>query len=476
MGQKKIQMSRYARIIECEKGAILYHSLFSKPLLVSKDVVAILKAFCNPRTIYDFVVEWKFSNLGILQTLQDNYLLVEVNLDERILLGERIEKHYKDLQSGSQLRRLDLGVSEVCNFACSHCVHFVSVGETRKSNLFMKWEVAKTAIDEYIAIIKKSELMESEIHFGTAEPLINWPVVKKALEYCRKTYSTIDHHFFIETNLSLLTQKIAETLREYSVRIVISLDGSKEANDAVRVTTRGEGTFDKIVEKCQLLLNIGYPLKGFTITITDGNFHLLDPSIIKWAHSMGIIEIDMDIDLVNPVNFSTDQCVEKILSLHKKCLKLGMKTTGTWKMPFLNLINGNPLEDSELPALCKSAKGQNIAVAPNGNLYICGHSSKDIGSLEKFDTLFQEESPFLQLIKSHLAGQNIMCIDCKIESQCAGQCQVTREVALSRKSDKVEHMCNFYRSITQVLLLEKLEKEFPKTIGNLIIKRPQPEP
>ena len=127
MSQKRFQTSRYVRAIEGEKGAILYHSLFSKPLLVSKDVVAILKAFFNQRTIYDFVVERKLSNSDILQILRDNYLLVEVDLDERALLGERIKKHCETLQSGSQLRRLDLSVSEVCNFACANCIHFVSI-------------------------------------------------------------------------------------------------------------------------------------------------------------------------------------------------------------------------------------------------------------------------------------------------------------------------------------------------------------
>ncbi len=465
----ELRFSNYARFVYGTNGVLVYHSLFSSPVIINPQAL--------PKLLDSNTSQLQNDDFDrIVQTLQDRYILVEAGMKERKLLDQKIKEHCDALKSGSQLRRLDIGVSEMCNFGCEHCIHAVSVGSPRGRKTLMGWETARNIIDKYMGLITKHGLRESEIHFGTVEPLINWRLIVKCVEYCEKVYPHIDHHFFVETNLSLLSMPLAEFFRTHSMRIVTSVDGYKDANDAIRVTAGGKGTFDLIARKCQLLREIGYPLSGFTITITDRNFHLVDFSIIEWALNMGMTEIDMDIDLLGSADLPVDQCVEKIISLHRRCLELGLKTTGTWKMPFVNLINKVPLVDSAPPSLCKSVGGQNIAVAPDGKIFICGHSSTVVGDLNQFDSLFDSESQFIQLISSRLSGQNEMCFGCEIESQCAGQCQVTREVS-SRKEDtkKLKGMCDFYRKVTGILLRDKVGLEYPRNSAEFHIVFPRKE-
>jgi len=469
-----LRFSDYAKIIGGKQGFLIYHSLFSNPVIIGPDIYNILTCVMDCKENISVPCDSRIDQL--INSLKDQHFLVETGVDERELLQQKIIKHCEILASGSQLRHLDLSVSEVCNFGCKHCIHNISVGDTRGPKKLMEWAMAKKVIDRYMFNIEKHNLSESEIHFGTVEPLINWSLIQQSVNYCESFYPSIKHHFHIETNLSLLDMPIAKFLKEHNVKIAVSIDGYKAANDMIRITSSGTGTFDCIAEKCQLLSSIEYPLSGFTLTMTDKNIHSVGTDILDWACEMGMTEIDMDIDLLSSTGLSVEECVNKIMFLHYECLSRGLKTTGTWKMPYMNLINKLPLSDSVPPSLCSSAGGQNIAISPEGKIYICGHSSVEIGDISDFDNFFNKNGRFLSLISSRLSGQNKMCIGCEIESQCAGQCQVTREVS-ERTGDnkKVDFMCEFYRTITRKLLIDKINKEYSCETDNFGIFFPEKE-
>jgi len=471
-----LKASDFLRTVVSANGSMLYHSLFSRPVMVSNRIHNAVSSLIHRSQTAENILASQALSESELQTLVDRYLVMNRSVNERQMLADRVAEYSQTLQAGSTLRRLDLGVSEVCNFGCTHCIHNISVQSSGSARAgLMTRDIAMRAIDKYMAIVRASGLAESEIHFGTTEPLINWKLMSECIDYCEQTYPGISHRFFVETNLSLLTREMADKLRDHEVRIVISIDGHREANDAVRVTARGEGTFDLIEAKCLMLREVGYPLDGFTITLTSGNFHLVDATIIEWAAGMGMTRVDSDIDLLGDVNFSVEDGIEKLMMLHRECIRRGIRTTGTWKMPYDNLISRDPLRDQVLPSLCRSTGGQNIAVAPNGDLFVCGHSSTPVGNINRLETFFEPNAPFLQLIMSRLSGQDEMCFGCEIEGQCAGQCQVTREVAAARNDNgKPQYMCRLFRGLTRLLLLEKIEDEFRTGPGTEIVV-PSPE-
>ena len=74
--------------------------------------------------------------------------------------------------------------------------------------LNMDWETAKKCIDRYVALIKKQGHKHCKIHFGNAEPLFNWSVIKKILQYC-ENMNELTFEFVINTNLALMTREIA---------------------------------------------------------------------------------------------------------------------------------------------------------------------------------------------------------------------------------------------------------------------------
>lgn len=68
-------------------------------------------------------------------------------------------------------------------------------------------------------------------------------------------------------------------------------------------------------------------------------------------------------------------------------------------------------------------------------------------------------SPYFKLVESRLPGNNPACYGCSIEGFCAGQCHITKEVAIATNNGRFDYMCEFYRQTTKKLLETKLVAE-----------------
>lgn len=447
-----MKLSPFVRIIEGKRGALAYHSLQGNLFLLEPEYLWILKNFDHLSEIE------KKSRTKIIRDLMKANYIVDENTDERRFMIRKNAEWMKKVISGAQLRLLNLMISEACNFGCKHCLHKCSIqtGITHGQKKIMKWETAKLAIDKYASMMKKWNIKNLSIHFGSAEPLLNWKVLQKSVEYIRSLDANAN--LAVNTNLSLLTQAMAKFLRDNKVYISTSLDGPPQGNDAIRTFSNGSGTYDAIIAKFKMLSDIGYPLDGFSVTINDLNFESVNSDFIKWAKNCGFQGIATDIDLINIKNSqrSVDDCVCKLLELRAVCQKLEMENFGSWTTAYDNLVNE---PDDDMPTFCKAVKGRNISVNPSGAVFICGHTNSCLGTIGSFDEIFKADSPYVDLVRSRLPGNNPACYGCEIEGVCAGQCQITREVSASTKNTRDKMLCEFYKMVTRKLLERKITAE-----------------
>ena len=360
--------------------------------------------------------------------------------------------------------RMGLAISDSCNFGCTHCMHFQSSSNKGKvlplyqrpsQQLNMSWETAKKCIDRYVALMRMQGRSHCKIHFGNAEPLINWPVIENILHYCGDM-SDLTFEFAINTNLVLMSRKIAEVLKRYRVRIATSLDGTSQANDAIRITKGGKGTFDCIMEKFDLLSDIGYLLDGFSITVTKDNFHLIDIDIIDLAAQRGMTSIAFDYDLISLVDIPVATRVSKLMSLKRYANKKGIDFFGTWDSAFRNLTSESLLTGNH--AFCAAVEGKSIEFNVDGAIKVCSHTTTQVGHINAFDKMFQETGGLFKIVNERFPGTDEYCSGCVIEGPCGGQCHVTREVA-ARAAEKERQslfvdMCDFYRMVTEALAIE----------------------
>lgn len=331
----------------------------------------------------------------------------------------------------------------------------------------MTWETAKRCVDQYVVLMREQGITRGKIHFGNAEPLINWSVIQRVLEYCSKI-DDFSFEFAINTNLVLMTMQIAETFKRHQVRIATSLDGSKTANDAIRITKDRQGTFALILEKFDLLAEIGYPLDGFSITVTRGNFEFVDTDILDLAIERRMTSIAFDYDLIDLVNVSVEKRIAKLMRLKKYANKHSINFFGTWDSPFRNLTSESLLSGDH--AFCAAVQGKALEFNVDGNIKICSHTTTTVDHIDIFDEIFGEKSSLMQIVDSRFPGTDEYCSGCEIEGHCGGQCHVTKEVVSRSEGEERQKffsdMCDFYRGVTKALAIEYIRSNETAVVGN----------
>ena len=93
--------------------------------------------------------------------------------------------------------------------------------------------------------------------FFGGEPLLNWEVCKKTVEYARSIEDKKDKNFrfTLTTNGLLIDDDVIEFANREMSNVVLSLDGRKEINDRMRKMKNGLGTYDIVVDKFKKLVD-----------------------------------------------------------------------------------------------------------------------------------------------------------------------------------------------------------------------------
>ena len=447
--------SKRLNVVRDDSGkAFVYHSLYNNPRVLDDSLACLIDYFSEPQSIesvrqcFDGEVEEvvrEFISLGYLH---------DVAHDENEPLKLSQKKFLLKVETGANLSRLELAISNSCNLACPHCMHFKNNDlPTRAAELNMTVETAKKSIDAFIAKVKEQGNRVVRVHFGNGEPLMNWKTLSFVLNYCAAQEGII-FSYAINTNLTLLTREMAEVLKLHRVKISTSLDGTKLGNDLIRIDRKGNGTFDKIIEKFALLREIGYPVDGFSITATDKNFDYIDEGVIDLAKSLGVVEVSMDYDLVSSTELPLAKCIERIVSLRSYAIRNGVNFYGNWETPFRILMSSSWLSSPH--AYCPAMDGSTLEFNVDGSIRTCGHTNTVVGQGCDLGTALHSGSHYIKLIDSRLPGNNKMCVGCDIEGACAGQCHVTIESA-ERDGQLMNNMCAFMKGATKELIKEYME-------------------
>lgn len=139
------------------------------------------------------------------------------------------------------VKALCLHVAHDCNMTCKYC--FAGKGKYKGQNLLMSFETGKRALDFLIS--NSGNIRNLDVDFFGGEPLMNFEVVKKLVEYGRglETEYNKKFRFTLTTNGILLDDDVIEFANREMSNVVLSLDGRREVNDRMR----GRGTYDLIL-------------------------------------------------------------------------------------------------------------------------------------------------------------------------------------------------------------------------------------
>ena len=146
-----------------------------------------------------------------------------------------------------------------CNLRCKYCFEFKKNGNYYDTH-HLNFEYLASFIERAAIIFPKSHILWL-LHGG--EPFLNGIEYLKRLIKCIRLVNRkycVDFQLAVQTNGTLLSNECIKVLEDnadiLSERVVsISLDGPREINDQVRVTSGGLSSFDSVIESIRLIKN-----------------------------------------------------------------------------------------------------------------------------------------------------------------------------------------------------------------------------
>lgn len=255
-----------------------------------------------------------------------------------------------------------INVSNRCQLACRYCFEHDKNGE------LMSFDTAKKIIDE-IALSRKGK--EAFISLFGGEPFLNWDVIHKLLQYIDERKYPIDAG--ATTNLVLLTDDMIKDIIKYDLRLLISIDGTKDVHDRNR-----SNSFDQVYKNLIRLINSGVPTKNIMARITvypDVCSQLFDSFKFIW---------DMGIHRIAPIAVGDTEWSEENLSIyadqHRKimefCLDYMNSKEGLYddEMHIKNASDfiSNLMSDGGISSVnCKIDSNLRCSFYTNGDIYTC---------------------------------------------------------------------------------------------------------
>lgn len=320
------------------------------------------------------------------------------------------------------VKALCLHIAHECNLRCKYC--FAGQGNYSESDRgLMPFEVGKNALD--FLIENSGTRRNLEVDFFGGEPMLNFDVVKKIIAYGREREAAAkkNFRFTLTTNAALLDDENIPYINETFDNVVLSLDGRKHVNDAMRPFAAGGGSYDKILPKIRALADTrgdkNYYIRG-TYTRHNLDFaadvlHLADagfknisvePVVAPPRADYAIREEDL------PALFDEYEKLSEAL-LAREC-----EGRGIFFFHFETDLTGGPCVAKRVTGC--GAGSEYLAVTPSGKLYPCHQFVGD----EKFDLVSNTNRMISDFANCHVFTKP-ECAACWAKFYCGGGCFAT---------------------------------------------------
>ena len=378
--------------------------------------------------------------------------------DGRLFAKDAFENSALDFKkSQGVLKAICLHVAHDCNLACKYC--FAGKGEYDGPKGLMSFETGKRALD---FLVEKSGTRKNlEVDFFGGEPLLNWEVCKKLVEYGRSIEKEHgkNFRFTLTTNGVLVNDEVIDFCNREMGNVVLSLDGRKETHDRLRTTCNGKGSYDLIVDKFKKFANArnqaDYYMRG-TYTHYNTDF---SKDIIHMA-DLGFKELSIEPVVSDPTEpYALKENDLPILKeqyeiLADEMLRRYRNGNGfTFYHYMIDLNSG--------PCIVKRISGcgvgtEYMAVTPSGELYPCHQFVGD----EKFLLGDIWKGVINTAILDEFKGCNVYshpeCKDCFAKLYCSGGCAANAYHTTGSVNGIYEFGCELHRKRIECAIMLKV--------------------
>ena len=382
------------------------------------------------KIVFDLLMNEKFKDENKYSELYNEYgestvreALSEIQylIDNKMLYTEDI-KYVNTIKP--VIKAMCLNMTHDCNLRCEYC--FASQGTYNGEKAFLSFETGKKAFDY---LVKNSGNRKNlEVDFFGGEPLMNFDVIKKLVDYGRSLEKEYNKHFrfTVTTNGVLLDEEKMDYINENMDNVVLSIDGRKETNDRMRKTINKKGSYDLIVDNYKKFISKrgskDYFARG---TYTSNNLDFSED--VKHMRELGFDKISVE-PVVEKKKKKYALKKEHVDILKKEYEKLAEYYIESYKSKDrrFQFFHFN-IELEGGPCIYKRSIGcgagtEYVAVTPSGDLYPChqfvGNEEFIIGNVEEGIT----NRALADKFKNVSVNDKPACRDCWAKYFCSGGC------------------------------------------------------
>lgn len=323
-----------------------------------EEVISVLKGRYDEKDILEIIEE--------LDYLKENGLLYT---------EDEYEVYIRDFKKRKTVvKAMCLHIAHDCNLACKYC--FAEEGEYHGRRALMSLEVGIKALDYLIE--NSGNRVNLEVDFFGGEPLMNWEVVKSLVEYGRSKEEEFNKkfRFTLTTNGVLLNDEIMDFCNKEMANVVLSLDGRKDVNNAMRPFRNGQGSYDLIVPKFQKFakqrdeLNLSYYVRGtFTRDNIDFSEDVLHFADLGFKHMSIEPVVGSEEEFYSIKEKDLDKIMDEYDKLSIEYIKRHKEGKGFNFFHFMIDLEQGPCVAKRLSG-CGSGT-EYLAVTPWGDFYPC---------------------------------------------------------------------------------------------------------
>ena len=272
------------------------------------------------------------------------------------------------------LNHLAVYLTNRCNLSCSYC--YVSVNEGPAVRLDEKQ--LRESVDRFLDTVPAPD---RKITFLGGEPLLDFPLLVRAVEYCRSRGGR-DVVLQTFTNGTLLTPERLRFLDDNEVYVTVSLDGRKKTNDASRTFfgQKDRSVFEEVMKRLD-----GLPKEhlGASLVFTSETVGELLANV-EFFHRMGFGRITFNPELYELWPEDRIEVLDRVMAGFRRYYRLLLD--GAHSRPFVLQILFAVLEN-----LPKNQAGtawwhdcHNMVLGPDQKFYACDKAlTFPIGTVEE---------------------------------------------------------------------------------------------
>ena len=260
---------------------------------------------------------------------------------------------------------LALVVTAACNLRCRYC--YQNLHRARH----LSWETARRALDLLLA----SPRSHLRLTFVGGEPLMRWPLVRRAVEHVEATRRRdLVVLYEIVTNGLLLDDEIARFLEGHRFEVELSFDGVPAAQGL-----RGRGTFEQLDRRLEALARVTPALFAdlltIVVTVVPATVAALGDSV-EYFLARGVSDVALS-PAFGVAGWAPER-IEEMDEAFGRAYRLSLshfERTGRVPVQLFRKDRQDQVRTPSNEPLCAAGSGALMTVDVDGSLYGCAVSA-----------------------------------------------------------------------------------------------------